>query len=268
MSVVLLTGASGLLGRHLLARPAAHEHSRRAMSRRAVPVEQQDAVRWMRGDLATGDGLAEALEGADVVVHAASDPKGDTRRTDVEGTGRLISAAVAAGVRHLIYVSIVGVDRIPLTYYRHKHEAEQLVERAKVPWTILRGTQFHDFMDGLFRGMTRFPIGIVPAGIFAQPVDTDEFADALWERVASGPGGRADDVAGPQVLSYREMLDRWMLAQRMHKLVIPLPIPGRAGAALRRGEGTSPRQAVGRVTWDAWLTRRYAPAAVSSEVYP
>jgi uncharacterized protein YbjT (DUF2867 family) len=268
MSVVLLTGASGLLGRHLLARPAAREHSRRAVSRRTIPVEEQDGVRWLRGDLTTGEGLAGALEGVDVVVHAASDPRGDTQRTDVEGTARLLAAAAAAGTRHFLYVSIVGVDRIPLAYYRHKHEAEQLVERAELPWTIVRGTQFHDFMDGLFRGMTRFPIGIVPAGIFGQPIDVDEFAEVLWERVASGPAGRAPDVAGPQVLSYREMLDHWMLARRMHKLAIPLPIPGRVGAAMRRGEGTSPRHAVGRVTWDAWLTRRYAPAAVSSEVYP
>jgi uncharacterized protein YbjT (DUF2867 family) len=233
-----------------------------------VPVDQQDGVRWMRGDIATGEGLAPALDGVDVVVHAASDPKGDTRRTDVEGTARLLAAAAAAGVRHLLYVSIVGVDRIPLAYYRHKHEAEQLVEQAPMPWTIVRGTQFHDFMDELFRGMTRFPVAIVPAGIVGQPIDVDEFADALWERVASGPAGRASDVAGPQVLSYREMLDRWMLAQRMHKVVIPLPLLGRVGAAMRRGEGASPRHPVGRVTWEAWLTRRYGPAAVSSEVYP
>src|SRR4051812_11051097 len=105
MSVVLLTGASGVLGRHLLARPGAREHVRRAASRRSVPVEQHDGTRWMRTDLATGEGLAAALEGVEVVVHAASDPRGDTRRTDVEGTSRLLAAAAAAGVRHFVYVS-------------------------------------------------------------------------------------------------------------------------------------------------------------------
>jgi uncharacterized protein YbjT (DUF2867 family) len=233
-----------------------------------VAVERQNGVHWFRGDLTTGEGLASALEGVTVVVHAATDPRGDTRRTDVEGTARLLSAAAAAGVRHLLYVSIVGVDRIPLAYYRHKYEAERLVEGARVPWTIVRGTQFHDLMDGIFARLTRFPVGVVPAGIFGQPIDVDEFADALWERVAAGPAGRAPDMAGPQVLSYREMLDRWMLAQRMRKPVIPLPFPGRMGAAMRRGEGTSPRHAVGRLTWDAWLRRRYGAPAVSAEVYP
>jgi uncharacterized protein YbjT (DUF2867 family) len=268
MSVVLLTGASGLLGRHLLTRRGAREHSIRAMRHRASVAESHQGVLEVSGDLATGEGVAAALSGVDVVLHAASDPRGDSRRTDVEGTARLVAAAADAGVRHLVYVSIVGVDRIPITYYRHKHEAEQLVARATVPWTIVRATQFHDFMDRLFARLTRYPIAVVPAGIVGQPIDVDEFADVLWELLARGPAGRAPDVAGPQVLSYREMLADWLLAQRMQKLVIPLPLPGKVGRALRRGEGTAPRHPVGRLTWEAWLARRYGLGAVSSEVYP
>lgn len=189
---------------------------------------------------------------------AASDPRGDTRRTDVDGTARLIAAAHRAGVVHLIYVSIVGIDRIPVAYYRHKLAAEAIVQGSAVPWTIVRGTQFHDLMDVLCGRMARFPVALVPAGFRSQPIHVAEFADAVWRCVADGPRGRSPDVAGPEILTFPEMVRSWMSAQGMHKPMLRLPIPGRAAAALRRGEGTAPAGAVGRVTWTAWLRERYA----------
>jgi uncharacterized protein YbjT (DUF2867 family) len=216
-----------------------------------------DGVEWVRADLVTSLGLEAAVQGVDVVIHAASAPRRDTRRTDVGGTARLMEVARRAGVRHVLYVSIVGVDRIPHAYYRHKLAAEDVVRTGRVPWTIVRGTQFHDFMDALCRRATRFPIAVLPTDWLGQPVHVDEFADVLWAQVAAGPGGRAGDVGGPDVHSYGEMLKTWMEGRQMHRPVFRLPIPGRTADAFRRGRATAPERTVGRVSWRSWVSSRY-----------
>jgi uncharacterized protein YbjT (DUF2867 family) len=235
-------------------RPAASEYHVRAMSRRA---SGSGGGQWVSADLDTGKGLDTALAGVNTVIHAATDPHGDPRRTDIAGTELLLAAANGAGVRHIVYVSIVGIDRVPYPYYRHKLHAEDVVRSGSVPWTILRGTQFHDFMDFLFRRFTRFPIGGLPKSWLGQPVHVDEFADALWDCVAAGPSRRAPDVAGPEVLRYGDMMRAWLAAQGRRKLVLNLPVPGRTGEAFRTGGATAPDRAVGRLTWGAWVRAKY-----------
>jgi uncharacterized protein YbjT (DUF2867 family) len=154
----------------------------------------------------------------------------------------------------------VGIDGIPFAYYRHKLAAEREVEAGRVPWTILRGTQFHDLVDTVIGGMMRFPVGLVPKDLQSQPVHVDEFADALWERVAAGPAGRAPDVAGPEVLRFGAMAEAWKAARGVRRPIVHLPLPGAVAAALRRGHGTAPDRAVGRVTWAEWLQARYGAA--------
>ena len=258
MTTVLVTGAAGTLGQAFLRSRASASYLVRGMSRRPRPGSDAAPTGvWARADLGSGDGLDAAVAGADVIVHAATDARGDTSRTDVDGTARLIAAARRAGVGHVVYISIVGIERIPIAYYRHKLAAEDIVRNSAVPWTIVRGTQFHDFMDELCRRMTRFRIALVPAGFRGQPIDVNEFADAVWRCIGDGPGERAPDVAGPEVLTYAEMVRSWMSAQGARKPMLRIPLPGRAAAALRRGDGTAPDCAVGRITWTAWLRDRY-----------
>ena len=199
-----------------------------------------------------------ALRGAEIVVHAATAPGRDAQATDVAGTERLLHAAAHAGVQHLVYVSIVGVDRVPVDYYRRKLAAEALVRAGPVPWTIVRGTQLHGFMAAMLRRLALGPIGVAPAGFRCQPVDTGEFADALWRAVDDGPAGRASDAGGPELLTWTAMLRVWMAAHGRRPRVLALPVPGSAAAALRRGDGTAPAHPVGRVTWEAWLLARPA----------
>jgi uncharacterized protein YbjT (DUF2867 family) len=257
MSVVLITGATGVLGRALLARPAAARHQLRAASRR--PPTAAAPVEWVAADLTTGAGLDAALAGAEVVVHAATAP-GRAAATDVAGTDRLLAAAGRAGVRHVVYVSIAGVDRVPVGYYRHKLAAEAAVRAAGLPWTVVRGTQFHSFMDAFCRRLTAGPFGVAPAGFLCQPLDAGEFADALWRAVDAGPAGRVPDVGGPEVLTWDALLRAWLAALGRRPRVRALPGPGAAAAALRRGDGTAPGGAAGRVTWAAWLRTAYGGA--------
>ncbi len=239
----------------MLDRPAAARYSVRAMSRRAHAAAT--GAEWVVADLTTGDGLEAATNGVDAIVHAASDPRRDAGRGDVAGTDRLLAAARTSGVRHIVFVSIVGIDRVPYPYYRHKLMTEDAVRSGTIPWTILRGTQFHDFMDAMFWRFTRFPVGVVPASWLGQPVHVDELADALWECVAAGPSRRAPDVAGPEVLRYGDMMRTWLRAQRRRMLVLNLPVPGRMAAAFRSGGATAPEHAVGRLRWSEWVNARY-----------
>ena len=149
---VLITGGTGTLGVSLVAAAEAAGHTVRVMSRRPRSETEKKAsetAEWVRADLATGEGVADAVAGVDAVLHAATSPQSNTEAVDVDGTRRLVRAGDEAGVAHFVYPSIVGVDAIPLSYYRHKREAERIVERGDGPHTVLRATQFHTFVASI-----------------------------------------------------------------------------------------------------------------------
>src|SRR3712207_1330681 len=192
---VLVTGGTGPLGPRLggplhHAGPAVKLLSRRGTGPGGV-----------RGDLATGHDLDLALAGAQVVVHAASDPQGDPWQVDVAGTRRLVQAVDRDRLRHLVYVSIVGVDRIPYGYYRAKFAAEQVLLASGLPVTLLRVTQFHDFVDLLLDTARRGPVLPVPMGWRVQPVDVGEVAVHLADVVRRPPTGGVVEYGGPEELS-------------------------------------------------------------------
>ena len=143
MSTVLVTGGTGLLGRAVVARLTSAGHDVRVLSRTAPGSPA------VVGDLATGSGLDDAVAGVDTVVHCgvrpARSPTGRRDRHPVAGRCR----PAGRFSPHLVYVSIVGVDRIPLAYYRAKAEAEREVALSGLPWTTLRATQFHEFTADL-----------------------------------------------------------------------------------------------------------------------
>ncbi len=246
MSTVLVTGSTGDLGAALV--PALREagHKVRAMSRTDGDVQ---------ADLATGVGLTEAVAGCEVVVHAASDPAGDPQATDVAGTRRLVQTCRAEGVKHLVYVSIVGVDRNPLPYYVAKLDAERTVARAGVPYSIVRAAQFHEFIAGLLtQRLRRGPILFLPAGFAAQPVAVCDLAQYLLDAIDAGPSGAIAEFVGPERLSGREILHAWRAAGRRAGPVLPLW--GRNGAAkafrMKSNIG-SPDAVRGQIGWAQWL---------------
>src|SRR3989304_2985131 len=157
MPRVLITGGPGVLGRELVPRLAQAGYGLRVMSRRAAPAEGVQ-TEWAQAQIGTGEGLAEAVAGVDAIVHCASSPFRRTREVDVDGTGRLLESAKAAGVSHFVYISIVGIDRIPLSYYKAKLAAERLIEESGVSYSILRAPQFHTLVDQILRSLLRFPI--------------------------------------------------------------------------------------------------------------
>ncbi len=257
MPTVLVTGGTGALGSELVPRFLAAGYRVRIMSRRPRPADTDPATEWAQADLATGEGLADSLASVDAVVHAASSPFRHTQAIDVEGTRRLLESAQAAGVSHLLYVSIVGIDRIPLPYYRAKLAAEALVDAGSVPWSILRATQFHTLIDRFLRSLVRLPVALLPLDFRFQPVDPGDVAGRIVQALAPAPSGRLPDLGGPEVLTFGEMARAWLRARQRRALLLPLPLPGRVASAFRRGYNTAPDHAEGRITWAEWLEGRY-----------
>ena len=223
------------------------------MSRRPAPPDLADEVEWVTADLATGAGLTEAVVGVTEIIHAASQPFKQTVAIDVEGTTRLIEAAKIAGVNHFFYISIVGVDRIPISYYKHKVTAEKIVEASGLNWSILRAVQFHSFVDTLTASLARLPIMFVPTDFCFQPMETGEVADHIVAGLQRGLRGRWPDLAGPQRLRWGEIAQQWLAARGKERHIVRLPIPGRFAAALRAGYNTVPERPSGTITWEAWL---------------
>ena len=155
-----MTGGTGDLGGALAARVVNAGHTVRIMSRRAAPASDGTNTAWAQASLETGDGLAAAVDGISCVAHCASSPFRKTKQVDIDGTRRLLDACTTAGVGHFLYISIVGIDKVPNPYYIQKLAAERLIEAAGVPYTILRATQFHTLLDRfLGDALLRFPIG-------------------------------------------------------------------------------------------------------------
>jgi uncharacterized protein YbjT (DUF2867 family) len=215
----------------------------------------------VRGDLLTGEGLEQAVRGVDTIVHCASSPR-KTRQIDVEGTDRLLRVAGRTGVSHVVYISIVGVDRNPyFPYYRMKLDTERVVERSTVPWTILRATQFHDFVLRILQLLERLPaLMLIPKGFLLQPIDTGEAAGRLVEFALSGPAGRAPDIGGPEVRTFMELADAYLEATGRQRRLVEIPLPGKAARAFREGAQLCPDRAYGKIRWEEFLRARFGPA--------
>jgi uncharacterized protein YbjT (DUF2867 family) len=246
---VLVTGASGNLGSAVLPRLVKDGHDVRPMSRRARPG-------WVSADLATGEGLREAVHGVDAIVHLASSPT-KTRETDVEGTRRLVAEAKAAGVRHIVFISIIGIDRVPLPYYRHKLATEQVIRDGGVPFTVLRAAQFPSLVDTLLTFSSRLGPVLIDKRLRFQPVAVEDVADRIAGLLADGPAGGVVELAGPRAETLDTLAREWLAARGSRRPIWPLRVPGRFGRELRSGALTTAARPVGTRTWHDFLADRY-----------
>lgn len=245
MARVLVTGGTGMLGRRLVPLLVERGHEVRVFARRVASVA--DGAELMRGDVRTGQGLGPAVQDVDTVVHAATNPRRGVRKTEVLGTRNVLEAIERSGA-HLVYVSIVGVDRHRFPYYKAKWEAERVVESSGVPSTIQRATQFHDLVDMFLS----YPLFIKTPHLAFQVVDAGDVAARLADLVETGPGGRAPDFGGPDVLGIRELAAsrREITGKRARLLPVPRVGPIRD---FDNGYHLCPDQRTGRLTWQEWL---------------
>lgn len=255
---VAVIGGTGALGRPVVQELVARGDDVLILTRTppatAIPGAEHRPI-----DLRTGAGIAAALDGVEAVVDTANSTA-KARDLLVEGTRRVLQAGAAAGVAHHLLISIVGCDRVPLGYYGTKVEQEQVVADGPVPWSLLRASQFHTLVDGMFSMAARF--GVSPRmRVPVQPVDPADVAARLADAVHAGPGGRLADLAGPQVEQATDLAATWGRVTGRRRLPLPVPIPGRMGRALRGGGLCAPEGAVDGATFEQWLRAQGTPGA-------
>lgn len=251
---ILVTGGSGQLGRVVVERLRAAEVPVRALSRRRRSGE---GVHWTAGDLRTGRGIDVAVAGVGVVLHCATD-----YRREVETVRTLVEAARWSGqTPHLVYVSIVGADQIPLGYYRAKLAAEKLIADSGMPFTILRATQFHPLVRTILAGAARLPVVPVPKFRF-QPVDVRDVAARLVELAHGEPQGRVADFGGPEVRTTADLARALLAASGKDKRLVPVPVPGPIARGYAAGANLAPEHADGVVTFEQYLAEQGKPTAL------
>lgn len=248
-ATVAVVGGTGTLGapvvRELLARGA----EVRVLSRNVAQVPA--GATHHRVDLTSGDGLAQALAGVDAVVDAANATKG-AEEVLVAGTRRLLEAEAAAGVGHHVAISIIGIEEVPMSYYRVKLAQEERVESGPVPFSILRASQFPQLLDQTFAAAARF--GIRPTGVAkVQPVSPEVVAARLAEAALGPPAGRLPDLAGPRIQTLSELSRAWATARGKHRLPLRIPAWGKMGKALAAGGLCDPDAATPGEDFEEWL---------------
>jgi len=257
-SPILVTGGTGTLGRLVVTRLRDSGCDVRVLSRNNR--EGEKGIEFVTGDLATGEGIEAAVKGTEIIVHCAGSAKGDEDKAR-----HLVKAASPAGTRHLVYISVVGADKVPVIsgidralfgYFGSKFAAEQAVADSGLRWTTLRATQFHDLIFMTVRQMAKMPVIPVPAGFKFQPVDAGEVATRLTELALGKPVGLVPDIAGPRVYEMTELVRGYLRATRKHRPILPLRLPGKAAAAFRAGANLAPDRAVGTRTWEDFLAAR------------
>lgn len=249
MRTILVTGGTGTLGRPTVTALRAAGHDIRVLSRRSGPG-------LTTGDLTKGTGLREAVNGVDTVIHLAT----SLGRADITQTRQLVEALRPSGVEHLIVVSIVGIDRIPLPYYRHKLEVERLVEQSSIPYSVLRATQFHNLIDQILTAQRFLPALLVPS-IKLQPIAVEDVATLLTTLAASPPAGRVPDIGGPEQTTLPALTRAWKTAARTRRPTLPIRLPGKTFHAYARGAALADTPPYGQKSFTDYLNDRFPSEA-------
>ena len=248
---VAVAGGTGVAGRWTV-------EALRADGHEAVVIARSAGV-----DVVTGNGLDAALAGVDAVIDATNVASSGRRASSefFEATARtLMRTAEVAGVRHIVALSIIGIERVPYGYYQGKLRQEEVLAESPVPVSILRAAQFHEF-PGQYLATMRGPVVIVPRWR-AQPVAAREVGAAL-ARIAVGDPVAMSELAGPREEIMADMIRQVARARGDRRLVVSVRLPGAAGKAMAAGGGLPDRPGLrGRQTFADWVTEQRARGAL------
>lgn len=242
---VLVTGGTGTVGHIVVDQLTAAGKDVRVLSRGRRPNQRAD-VEHVVGDVQTGAGLDAALDGVDTIVHC------------VYPTENLVAAAKRAGSPHLLYVSIVGIDRVPFAFYRRMLANERTIAGSGVPWTVLRATQFHDLIAFVLRVLAKPPVMALPSGLKFQPVDVRDVGERLAGLALGEPIGRAPDFGGPQARTLDDLARSYLAIAGRRRPMAPIRLPGKVFGGIRGGGLLTPEHAAGTITFEQYLEEQQA----------
>jgi uncharacterized protein YbjT (DUF2867 family) len=254
---LLSVGGTGLAGRAVVAEAVGRGLRVRVLSRHVPdagsPVRVAGAE-YVAGDILTGAGVQAALAGVRALVDTTNGTTRATRPTLTVGARVLTDAAALAGVRRLVLLSIVNVDRSDFAYYQAKAEQERIYLGAQVDARLVRATQFHDLV-ATFCHLVPFGLATALDGIRFQPIAVADVARALVDQATPGESTteRTVIVGGPLIQTTRELAELWQRAHGRHGHILTVPLPGRLGDFFRSGQNLAPDRRGGTVTFEEWL---------------
>jgi uncharacterized protein YbjT (DUF2867 family) len=247
---IVVIGGSGLIGSKLVSRLRQRGHEVLAAS----PASGVNTI--------TGEGLAEALAGAQVVVDVANSPSFEDKAVleFFETSGRnLLAAEAAVGVKHHVALSVVGTDRLAESgYFRGKIAQEKLIKAAKIPYTIVHSTQFMEFLGGIAQSGTEGQtVRLSPA--FVQPIASEDIAEAMADYTLAAPVNGTVEVAGPERVRLAELVQRYLTAMQDPRKVVADVHARYFGAELKDDTlvpGGNPR--LGSIRFEDWFAQSKA----------
>jgi uncharacterized protein YbjT (DUF2867 family) len=212
----------------------------------------------------TGEGLKEAMAGAQVVIDLTNSPSFEDRAVleFFETSGRnLVAAEAAAGVQHHVALSIVGIDRTPDNgYFRAKVAQEKLIEASGIPYTIIRSTQFMEFLGGIAASSTDGTVVRLSPGLF-QPIAADDVAVFTADVALAAPKGGIVEIAGPERAPFNEIVARYLKALGDPRTVVSDPEARYFGGRVEERSLVPLGEArLGRIGLDEWVRRSQARA--------
>ena len=248
---IVVIGGTGLIGSKTVAilRQGGHE---------VVAASPQSGINTI-----TGEGLKEVMAGAQVVIDLANSPSFEDKAVleFFETSGRnLLAAEAAAGVRHHVALSIVGTDRSDNGYFRAKVAQEKLIETSGIPYTVIRSTQFLEFLGGIAASSADGNIVRLSPGLF-QPIAADDVAPTVAEVALAAPQNGIVEIAGPERAPFNEIVARYLKAVGDQREVVSDPEARYFGGRVEERSLVPLGEArLGRIGLDEWLRRSQAGA--------
>lgn len=242
---IVIIGGTGLIGSKTVERLRLRGHE-------VIAASPNTGVNTI-----TGEGLAEALEGVEVVIDLANSPSFEDKAVMdfFETSGRnLLAAERITGVRHHIALSIVGTERLQESgYFRAKLTQEKLIKASGIPYTIVHSTQFMEFLSGIAQsGTVGDAVHLSPA--YVQPIASDDVADAMTDVALAPPVNGTIEIAGPERSRLSDLVARYLKATGDARTVVPDTEARYFGARLEDGSLVSddnPR--LGKITFEQWF---------------
>src|SRR5208283_4816769 len=248
---IVVIGGTGLIGSKVVEKLKQKGHE-------AIAAAPNTGVNTI-----TGEGLKEAMAGAQVVIDLANSPSFEDKAVleFFETSGRnLLAAEAAAGVRRHVALSIVGIDRTDNGYFRAKAAQEKLIEASGIPYTIIRATHFLEFLGGIAASSAEGNIVRLPPVLF-QPIAADDVAPIVAEVALAAPRGGIVEIAGPERAPFNEIVARYLKAVGDQRVVVSDPEARYFGGRVEERSLVPLGEArLGRIGFDEWLRRSRAAA--------
>lgn len=248
MATIAIIGGSGQVGRVLARELTDRGNQVRIVSRSPRHGGAPARYEWATVNYKTGDGLSDALTGCDAAVFVVGGLK----------EAPVIAAALAASPANLpvVYLSIVGIDQLPMAYYRAKMAAENVIRGSAHPWTILRATQFHSLVWRLLFELAKIP-GVMPVPrLHVQPVAVIDVARRLADLVQGQPLGDIDELGGPEIFELGELAQQYLQSRGKKRRIVRFTVPGKLKAGFAAGANLAPNNAAGTGTYSQYMDEK------------